>query len=153
MFRKLGLLTILIILALMASVPAVFAQGQALIIGSFWIKPGEDEIHINLNARAGDYWGDNTYAASGHIHYREADGITRMAAIMMLFDPPPPEYGFWWPEDCAYVRGIGISGPREGDILCLQVCGNRVYNAWWNFSAEPEFSNVSFTRGSVVIKP
>jgi len=157
MLKRLGILTILIVMALMVSVPAVAAQGgppehvqrgQALVTGSFWIEFEGRVIHINLNVRAGEPMFSTVHGATGHIHWREVGGNSyRMPAVMIAFDDPP-ELPFWWPEDCAYVRGL--FGPGEDDYMCLQVCGDRVHNLYW---ANEYIYSGYFTRGNVVIKP
>jgi len=176
MFKRLGILAILVVMALMVSVPAVAAQvdltrdqgqsppslshrGQALITGSFWIEFNNRVIHINLNARAVEDWGGGFYGPAGHIHWREVGGQSfRMSPTIMIFDTPfPPDYETWWPSDCAFVRGW--FGPTPDDYMCLQICGDRVHNLWWKGEqliandypeTKPEYN---FTRGNVIIKP
>jgi hypothetical protein len=203
MFKRLGVVTILVVLALMTSVPTVSALGQIsdtgviwvdplqytpvqvpipdtnlpvaepaqaapavpakveppdhvekvqkLITGSFWIEFDERVIHIKFNARAEEAWeGVDLYDATGHIHWREVGGDNyRMPAVIVGFETPFPEgHDLWWPADCGFVRGLFETD--EGlDMMCLQVCGDRVHNLFW--AGEHIFSG-SFTRGNVVIK-
>ena len=63
MFKKLAILTIHVVLALMASVPAVSTRGQALTTSSVWVA---NDIHINFNARR-IYDEENPIAATGHV--------------------------------------------------------------------------------------
>ena len=152
MFKRLGILTILVVLLLVGSVPAVSAQGgpppnqgQALITGSFMIEFDGRVIHINFNARAGEAWPwPGLYDGIGHIHWREVGGDNyRMPAVIVGFDTG------MWPSDCGFVRGLFETD--EGiEMMCLQVCGDRVHNLYW--AGEWIFSG-PFTSGNVVIKP
>ena len=170
MFKKLGILTILVVLALMVSVPAVSARGQgppdhvergqALATGSIWV---DGDIHINFNARAGVFlekgvegFEEPHYAATGHIFWREDGQINRIRVDRLAFQ--------WWPHmfppDCTLISGIVYDGPRavveEGEYtlrLCFIVCetvsnlGTDVAGQW-----NGDFFFVNIIRGNFVIK-
>jgi len=132
MFKRLGILAILVVMALMVSVPAVAAQGRALANGNIWI---EDDIRINFNARADVFLDEGVdgfpfahFAASGHLFWREDGQINRVSVDRLAFQ--------WWP-DCTLISGIVYDGPRavveEGQYplrLCLVVCEDYVMGQW-----------------------
>ncbi len=171
MFKRLGILSILIVLALVGSVPAVAAQGgpppdrgenrvEALATGSIWI---DGDIHVNFNARAGDFLEEGVagfeephYAATGHLFWREDGKINRVSVDRLAFQ--------WWPlmfgPDCTLISGIVYDGPRavveEGEYtlrLCFIVCetvselGSDIAGQW-----NGDFFFVNIIRGNFFIK-
>jgi len=165
MFKRLGILAILIVMALMVSVPAVAAQGQALATGSIHIQPGlydpiEDEyiptdVHINFNARAGDFLEGGTdefplahYAATGHLFWREDGQVNRVRVATLVFQ---------WNmiPDCVWITGEVYNGPREGQHLCLVICEGTedaptriIGNIWRN---APLGGGLDFYTGAVAL--
>jgi hypothetical protein len=159
MFKKLGILTILVVLALMVSVPAVSARGQALATGSIHIQPGlydpvEDDfsptdVHINFNARVTEG------GATGHLFWREDGQVNRVSVATLVFQ-------FWGMPDCAWITGEVYDGPRTGQHLCLVICEGtddapaRLYGNFWRVAPFGEaldyYSGAPALSGNVVIK-
>ncbi|MFU8826491.1 MAG: hypothetical protein ACNA70_03270 [Brevefilum sp.] len=163
MFKKLGILTILIVLALVGSVPAVSGQSQALATGSIHIQPflsdpfGNDfiqtDVHINFNARR-IYNEDNEIAATGHLFWREDGQVNRVSIATMTFQ-------FWGMPECAWITGEVYDGPRAGQFLCLVICDEGpdapdwiLGNYWRDASGAPlaGYSSATALSGNVVIK-
>ena len=167
MFKKLGLLTILVVLALMTSVPAVSAQGgpppdrgqpqgQTLATGSIHVQPGlydpEIDIHINFNVRgvnfvpADDDYPWDHYEATGHLFWREGGEINRVNVhLLEIWEHAPGLL-------CTYISGFAHSGPRAGQQLCFMICDNNlVLGAAWGGSRY--FGMTPVLSGNVNIKP
>jgi hypothetical protein len=153
MFKRLGVLIILIVLALVGSVPAVSARGQALATGSIWIHPQAigNDIHINFNARGvnfvpadEDYPWDH-YEATGHLFWREGGDIDRVNIHHLEI----------WEQAgilCTYISGFALSGPRAGQQLCFMFCENNfVLGAAWD-GPPAYFFGAPVLSGNVVIK-
>ena len=156
MFKRLGILAILIVMALMVSVPAVAAQGgpppdrgqprgQVLATGSIWVHPqgiGND-IHINFNARQVNDAGVGT----GHVFWREGGEIYRVNVNLLIIWPEPNDVL------CAYISGIAHTGERSGEQLCFMFCDNNfVLGAAW--AGPPAyFMGAPVLSGNIVIKP
>jgi hypothetical protein len=178
MFKKLGILTILIVLMLMASVPAVSARTQRLATGSIWVRqthsydPGEDwpefpppyepiepdgkARHVTFNARAtnlqenGAFWD-----ASGHLYWFENGSKYRASVHTMMFSDSA--YAWWGSERCVYIAANFAPNPDGLINICFVVCddgapgrlGNYVYVAAVNYGVLYKYEVL---RGNVVIK-
>jgi len=156
MFKRLGILTILIVLALVGSVPAVTARGgppehvergQALVTGSVWVA---NDIHITFNARLGEQINPIVYHASGHVHWFEAG--EKISINISAMAPVIPYPGI--SEECVYIGGAVYASSSEdinlGDWFCFQICPDEMFGVYVNDVLI--LTGAEFLRGNVVIK-
>ena len=142
MFKKLGILTILVVLALMASVPAVSARTQRLATGSIWVQqthsfnpedglqfpPPYEEIepdgkarHVTFNARATNLQeGGFFWDASGHLYWFENGSRYRASVHTMMFSDSA--YAWWGEEKCVYIAADFAPNPDGLNNICFVVC-------------------------------
>ena len=180
MFKKLGILAILIVMALMGSVPAVSARTQRLATGSIWveqthaytpppppngpefpppyepIEPDGKARHVVFNARATNLREDGIFwDANGHLFWFENGNRYQANIHTMMFSDAA--WAWWNPERCVYIAANFAPNPDGLDHICFVVCDDGEPGRLGNFVYVAAVNygvmyRYDIDRGNVVIR-